>query len=71
MDSNVRPESMARITTPELAKQFIDEQVAEIPDEILLILFCVCHFITSFPNSWSQARYARIASANVAYVCFV
>ena len=30
MDSNVRPESMARITTKELADKFIEEQVAEI-----------------------------------------
>jgi len=30
MNTNVRPESMARITTPELAKQFIDEQIAAV-----------------------------------------
>ena len=30
MNPNVRPESMERITTPELAKAFIDEQIAEI-----------------------------------------
>ena len=30
MDSNVRPESMERIQTPELARKFIDEQVAAI-----------------------------------------
>ncbi len=30
MENNVRPESMVRITTPELANAFIDEQVAEI-----------------------------------------
>ncbi|MBR3872922.1 MAG: glutamine-hydrolyzing GMP synthase subunit GuaA, partial [Clostridia bacterium] len=34
MDSNVRPESMARITTPELAKQFIDEQVAAVRAQV-------------------------------------
>jgi len=34
MDSNVRPESMARINTPELAKAFIDEQVAEIKAQV-------------------------------------
>ena len=28
MSSNVRPESMARITTPELAKAFIDDKDA-------------------------------------------
>ncbi len=30
MNSNVRPDSMQRITTPELANRFIDEQVAEV-----------------------------------------
>ena len=30
MEKNVRPESMKRITTPELANAFIDEQVKEI-----------------------------------------
>ena len=30
MSSNVRPESMVRITTPALAQAFIDEQIAEI-----------------------------------------
>ncbi|MDO4489387.1 MAG: glutamine-hydrolyzing GMP synthase [Eubacteriales bacterium] len=34
MDSNVRPESMERITTPELAKAFIDEQVKEIREQV-------------------------------------
>ena len=34
MDSNVRPESMARITTPELAKQFIDEQIAAVRAQV-------------------------------------
>ena len=34
MDSNVRPENMARITTPELAKQFIDEQVAAVREQV-------------------------------------
>ena len=34
MDSNVRPESMARITTPELAKAFIDEQVALVQQQV-------------------------------------
>ncbi len=32
--NNVRPESMARITTPELAKAFIDEQVKEIREQV-------------------------------------
>ena len=31
---NVRPESMARITTPELAQAFIDEQVAEVRAQV-------------------------------------
>ena len=34
MSSNVRPESMARITTPELAKAFIDEQVAAVRAQV-------------------------------------
>ena len=34
MDSNVRPETMERITTPELAKQFIDEQVAAVREQV-------------------------------------
>ncbi len=34
MSSNVRPETMTRITTPELANAFIDEQVAEIQSQV-------------------------------------
>ncbi|MBQ8358728.1 MAG: glutamine-hydrolyzing GMP synthase subunit GuaA, partial [Oscillospiraceae bacterium] len=34
MANNVRPESMVRITTPELAKAFIDEQVAEVRAQV-------------------------------------
>ena len=34
MDSNVRPDDMARITTPELAQAFIDEQVAALKEQI-------------------------------------
>ena len=34
MSGNVRPESMVRITTPELANAFIDEQVAEIKEQV-------------------------------------
>ena len=34
MDSNKRPETMKRITTPELAKQFIDEQVAQVQKQV-------------------------------------
>ena len=34
MDSNVRPETMARITTKELADKFIDEQVALIREQV-------------------------------------
>ena len=34
MTGNVRPESMMRITTPELAEQFISEQVAELREQI-------------------------------------
>ena len=34
MSGNVRPESMARITTPELAKAFIDEQIAEVRAQV-------------------------------------
>ena len=34
MEISVRPESMARITTPELAQAFIDEQVAEVRAQV-------------------------------------
>lgn len=34
MDSNVRPETMVRITTPELANAFIDEQVATVRKQV-------------------------------------
>ncbi len=34
MDSNIRPETMARITTEELAKAFIDEQVAAVRAQV-------------------------------------
>ncbi len=34
MDSNVRPESMARITTPELANEFIEAQLSVLREEI-------------------------------------
>lgn len=33
-NSNVRPETMERITTPELAEKFIDEQVAAIREQV-------------------------------------
>ncbi len=34
MSSNIRPESMARITTPELANAFIEEQVAQVRAQV-------------------------------------
>ena len=34
MDSNVRPETMKRITTPELANAFIDEQVKAVREQV-------------------------------------
>ena len=34
MSNNVRPETMERITTPELAKAFIDEKLAELREQI-------------------------------------
>ena len=34
MQSNVRPESMARITTPELAQAFIEEQISEVRAQV-------------------------------------
>ncbi len=34
MQSNIRPETMARITTPELANAFIDEQVAAVRAQV-------------------------------------
>ncbi|MBP1552254.1 MAG: glutamine-hydrolyzing GMP synthase subunit GuaA, partial [Oscillospiraceae bacterium] len=34
MEKNVRPETMARITTPELAKAFIEEQVKAVREQV-------------------------------------
>lgn len=34
MSNNIRPESMERITTPELAQKFIDQQIAEIRSQV-------------------------------------
>ena len=34
MSSNVRPETMVRITTPELANAFIEEQIAEVRAQV-------------------------------------
>ena len=34
MSSNVRPDTMTRITTPELAQKFIDEQIAEVRAQV-------------------------------------
>ncbi len=34
MDSNKRPDTMERITTPELAKSFIDEQIAAVREQV-------------------------------------
>ena len=34
MQGNVRPETMERITTPELAQAFIDEQIKELREQI-------------------------------------
>ena len=34
MDQNKRPESMERITTPELAQAFIDEQVKAVQEQV-------------------------------------
>ena len=34
MNGNIRPETMARITTPELAKAFIEEQVKEVRTQV-------------------------------------
>ena len=34
MDNNKRPESMERITTPELAEAFIEEQVALVKEQV-------------------------------------
>jgi len=34
MENNIRPETMKRITTPELAKEFIEEQVALIREQV-------------------------------------
>ena len=34
MNGNIRPDTMARITTPELAEAFIEEQVAQIRAQV-------------------------------------
>ena len=34
MENNIRPETMKRITTPELAKEFIDEQITLIREQV-------------------------------------
>ena len=34
MIGNIRPETMARITTPELAKAFVEEQIAEVRAQV-------------------------------------
>ena len=34
MDSNIRPESMQRITTEALAEKFIEEQIAAIREQV-------------------------------------
>ena len=34
MNSNVRPADMVRITTPELAEKFIEEQVAAVREQV-------------------------------------
>ena len=34
MDQNRRPDSMERITTPELAEKFIEEQVAAVREQV-------------------------------------
>ena len=42
MDPNKRPEDMERITTPELAQAFIDEQVEAIRAQICLLYTSRC-----------------------------
>ena len=37
MTGNIRPETMERITTPELAKAFIDEQIAEVRAQVAAV----------------------------------
>ena len=39
MDPNKRPDDMVRITTPELAQAFIDEQVAAVRKQIGCVPF--------------------------------
>ena len=62
MNSNVRPENMARITTKELADKFIAEQVAlvreQVGDKKVLSTFRRCRFLGScsaFNKSYRQA----------------
>ena len=48
MSSNVRPESMERITNFELAQKFIDEQIAEGKPEELEVECRFCNSKYSF-----------------------
>ena len=61
MENNKRPETMARINTPELARQFIDEQVSSVLTQVGLV-----------PAAWIRRWWPRCSSAPSAsswYAC--
>ena len=71
MDNNKRPESMERITTPELAKAFIDEQVKAIRAQVggkkvlLALSGGVDSSVVAKPsaNSWSPFTSTTVSCA--------
>ena len=71
MDSNVRPSSMERITTPALAQKFIDEQVKAVQEQVgdkgvLLALsgmLCVCALFIGVPVLRPFASFACLGGA--------
>ena len=71
MDSNVRPETMQRITTIELANAFIDEQVKEIQNRLEVLKDCLdivnrrnevneLTTLTLDSNFWSNPKEAEV-----------
>ena len=64
MDTNVRPETMARITTPELAKQFI--VIAALAMPLYRYAFALCEHL---PQKAQAAL--RFLSALLLFVAFL
>lgn len=55
MDNNKRPDTMQRITTPELAEAFITEQVAAIRQQVGDKRFCSPFPAVSTAPSWPRS----------------